>query len=66
MAYMIVKDQCTSCSACEPECPNEAISETDDGVYAIDPAKCKECEGEAVSPRCAAICPVDDTCVPAV
>lgn len=65
MAYMIVRDQCTSCSACEPECPNEAISETDDGVYAIDPAKCLECEGVAPSPRCAAICPVDHTCVPA-
>jgi len=65
MAYMIVRDQCTSCGACESECPNDAISETNDGVFAIDAAKCTECEGHADSPRCAAICPVNDTCVPA-
>ncbi len=65
MTYMIVRDQCTSCGACESECPNDAISETNDGVFAIDAAKCTECEGHADSPRCAAICPVNDTCVPA-
>ncbi len=65
MAYRIVASQCTSCSACEPECPNNAIHETDDGVFAIDAAKCTECEGHADSPRCAVICPVDATCVPA-
>ena len=65
MAYMIVEDQCTSCSACESECPNDAIAARDDGIYAIDAAKCKECEGIADTPRCANICPVDNTCVPA-
>ncbi len=65
MAYMIVEDQCTSCSACESECPNDAISQTADGVFAIDAAKCKECEGIADAPQCASVCPVDSTCVPA-
>lgn len=65
MAYMIVRDQCTSCSACESECPNQAISEAGDGVFAIDPAKCTECKDQAESPRCAHVCPVPDTCVPA-
>lgn len=27
MAYKIVGSQCTGCSACEPECPNDAIYE---------------------------------------
>ena len=65
MAYKIEKDECTSCSACEAECPNEAISATEDGVYAIDAAKCTECKDKADSPRCADVCPVDGACVPA-
>ena len=65
MAYMIVRDQCTSCGACESECPNDAISETKPAVLSIDPPKCTECEGQAESPRCANVCPVVDTCIPA-
>ena len=34
MATHITSD-CINCGACEPECPNEAISEGDD-VYVID------------------------------
>ncbi len=41
MAYKIT-DDCISCGACEPECPNSAISEGDT-VYKIDPAKCIKC-----------------------
>ena len=65
MAYLIEEDNCTSCSACETECPNDAISATAEGIFAIDAAKCTECEGVADAPRCASVCPVDDTCVPA-
>ena len=65
MAYKIEEDQCTSCSACEAECQNDAISATDDGVFAINAAKCTECEGIADAPLCASVCPVDNTCVPA-
>ena len=60
MAYKIT-DECISCGACEPECPNEAISEGET-IYIIDPAKCTECIGSYESSKCAEICPVD-SCV---
>ena len=64
MAYMIVATNCSACGACEFECPNEAISMAGD-VYAIDPDKSQECKGKHDSPRCATVCPLADTCVPA-
>lgn len=57
MAYLI-SDECISCGACEPECPNQAITEGEI-VYVIDPAKCTECVGSFSSSRCSEICPVD-------
>ena len=36
-----ITDECINCGACEPECPNEAISEGDE-VYVIDPNLCTE------------------------
>lgn len=62
MTLKIVASQCVNCTACEPECPNEAIS-AGEGTYVIDPAKCTECIGHYDSPQCAAICPIDDTCI---
>jgi len=62
VAYKITED-CTGCGLCEPECPNQAISEGDP-IYIIDPEKCTECEGVEGGSRCAAICPVE-ACVPA-
>ena len=62
MAYKIVASQCVNCTACEPECPNEAIS-AGAGTYVIDPAKCTECLGHYDTPQCVSICPIDDTCV---
>ena len=61
MATMIT-EECINCGVCEPECPNEAISE---GVetFQIDPALCTECVGFHDSEQCAAVCPVD-CCVP--
>ncbi len=61
MATMIT-EECINCSACEPECPNEAISEGD-GIYVIDPERCTECVGFHDSEACQAACPVD-CCVP--
>lgn len=61
MAFKIT-DECISCGACEPECPNEAISEGD-VIYVIDPDRCTECVGFYDEPQCAAVCPVD-ACVP--
>ena len=62
MALKIVGSQCTSCSACEPECPNVAIYEAK-GTFVIDPQKCTECIGHFDTPQCAAVCPVPDTCI---
>ena len=64
MSYRIEAANCTACGACEFECPNEAISMGGD-VYVIDPEKCTECQGHYDTPRCATVCPVDQTCVPA-
>ncbi len=61
MAY-IITEECINCAACEPECPNEAISAGDD-VYEIEPDKCTECVGHFDESQCAAVCPVD-CCVP--
>ena len=57
MSYKI-SDECISCGACEPECPNKAISEGET-TYVIDPNKCTECVGSYASSRCAEVCPVD-------
>lgn len=57
MAYVIT-EECINCGACEPECPNQAISAGDER-YVIDPAKCTQCVGHFDEPQCAAVCPVD-------
>jgi ferredoxin len=57
MALMINED-CINCGACEPECPNEAISESEP-VYVIDPDLCTECVGYYDEPQCISVCPVD-------
>ena len=58
---LIITDECINCDVCEPECPNEAISQGD-GIYIINPDKCTECVGHFDEPQCRAICPVD--CIP--
>ena len=57
MATMITTE-CINCGACEPECPNNAISQGDP-VYVIDPLLCTECVGFHDFEACAAVCPVD-------
>lgn len=57
-----ITDDCISCGACEPECPNNAISQADP-IYIIDPKLCTECVGFHDYEACAAVCPVD-CCVP--
>ncbi len=61
MATRITQD-CINCGACEPECPNEAISEGDD-IYVIDPDLCTECVGFHEMEACQAVCPVE-CCIP--
>ena len=60
MALMIT-DECINCDVCEPECPNNAISQGAD-TYQIDPDKCTECVGHYDTPQCREVCPVD--CIP--
>ena len=55
---MMIKDDCISCGACEPECPNESITHGDT-IYVIDTVKCTECVGTYDSPKCVEVCPVD-------
>jgi ferredoxin len=57
MAYKINED-CISCGACEPECPNQAIKEGST-IYVIDPVRCTECIGSHPASRCVEVCPVD-------
>jgi hypothetical protein len=57
MATMITND-CINCGACEPECPNNAISQGPT-VFVIDPKLCTECVGFHDYEACAAVCPVD-------
>ncbi len=61
MATMIT-EECINCGVCEPECPNEAISEGEE-TFVIDPALCTECVGFHDTEQCAEVCPVD-CCVP--
>jgi ferredoxin len=35
------------------------------GMYVIEAAKCTECEGHFDKPQCVAVCPVENTCIPA-
>ena len=58
---LLITDQCINCDVCEPECPNQAISEGAD-YYVIDPKRCTECVGHFDTPQCVEVCPVD--CIP--
>jgi ferredoxin len=57
-----ITDDCINCGACQPECPNEAISEGDN-KYVIDPDLCTECVGFHNHEACQAVCPVE-CCLP--
>ncbi len=57
MALMITED-CIVCGACEPECPNNAITSGEE-VFEINPNLCTECVGYYDEPQCVAVCPVD-------
>jgi ferredoxin len=57
-----ITDICINCGACEPECPNEAISEGAE-IYVIDPELCTECVGFDDKEACQTVCPVE-CCLP--
>jgi len=56
-----ITEECINCGACEPECPNEAITAGDE-IYEIDADKCDECEGKDEA-MCVAVCPVADEAI---
>lgn len=58
MARSIRPDDCTSCAACEEDCPTEAISRGDD-AFVVDSERCVECKGFYDEPHCIAVCPID-------
>ncbi len=58
----IITEECINCGACEPECPNGAISQGED-IYIINPGLCTECVGFHDAEACQGVCPVD-CCVP--
>ncbi len=55
---LIIDKECINCDVCEPECPNEAISQGEE-IYIIDPTLCTECIGHHDEPQCVEVCPVD-------
>lgn len=55
---LLIHDECINCDVCEPECPNNAISQGDE-IYVIDPNLCTECVGHFGEPQCIEVCPVD-------
>ena len=57
-----ITDECINCGACEPECPNGAISEGDE-IYVINPDLCTECVGFHGDEACQTVCPVE-CCIP--
>lgn len=54
----LITEECITCNACEPECPNRAISLVGD-IYEIDPELCTECVGFNDVQMCAYVCPID-------
>lgn len=58
----VITQECINCGACEPECPNDAISAGDD-VYLVDATLCTECVAFHAREACQEVCPVE-CCVP--
>ena len=54
---LFITDECINCDVCEPECPNDAISQGE-MIFVIDPKKCTECVGHFDLPQCIEVCPV--------
>jgi ferredoxin len=54
---LLITDECINCDVCQPECPNDAISQGAE-YYVIDPARCTECVGHFATSQCVEVCPV--------
>ena len=53
-----ITEACINCDVCEPECPNDAISQGPE-IYEIDPSRCTECVGHYETSQCTEVCPVE-------
>lgn len=54
---MHITEECIACGVCEPECPRNCISVSDE-IYVINYEECTECVEED-EPSCVKVCPVD-------
>jgi len=55
---LYITDECINCDVCEPECPNDAISQGEE-IYVIEHSLCTECVGHHETSQCVEVCPVD-------
>lgn len=55
---LFITDECINCDVCEPECPNNAISQGEE-IYEINSDRCTQCVGHYDEPQCQQVCPVD-------
>lgn len=55
---LYITDECINCDVCEPECPNDAITQGDE-IYVIESKLCTECVGHYDTTQCVEVCPVD-------
>lgn len=53
---LLITNDCISCDACIPECPNDAIKKGA-GINTVDAENCTECVGHYKEPQCVAVCP---------
>ena len=53
-----ITEECINCDACEPECPNGAITQGEE-TYVVDPELCTECVGHFTNSQCIEVCPAD-------
>lgn len=64
-----IVETCVGCHACEPLCPNQAISMAPRAaggpLFRIDAGRCTECLGDHDLPQCGEICPVEGAIVDA-
>lgn len=64
MAYTITS-KCISCNRCQSVCPTHAIQVEGQHQW-IDISLCNDCVGYYGTPQCAAVCPVNQGCVPSL
>lgn len=55
---MTITVECINCAVCQPECPNDAISQGAE-IHEIDASRCTDCEGFYSEPQCVEVCAVD-------